>query len=73
MILPKGVRKTMMNGKQIRENLRNHNYDVFGDDLEFERQCFGRYDTIEEMLETENASDSFWQFLVEDFPNKYSV
>ena len=63
----------MMNGKHIRENLRNHNYDVFGDDLEYERQTFGCYETIEEMLEHENACDSFWQFLVDDFPNKYSV
>lgn len=68
----KGQGEKEMNSKEIREHLKNKNYDVFGDDLYIELLCFPQnYETIEEMIE--DQGDSFWRFLVEDFPDRYEI
>lgn len=59
-----------MKVKEITKKLEAKDYSAFGDDLFLELQFFGRFETIDEMVEDQGAFN-IAQFLCEDFPDRY--
>ena len=59
-----------MNIKKATRLLEEKNYDEFGEDLYAELEYFGRFETIDEMVEDQGAFN-IARFLTEDFPSRY--